>query len=75
MDDYYFRNFYNSKTRGNWRVGVYSYYYVYKFVADPRCHSVNCDQALRLFFWITNFEVTGALAVVNEIVHDYITVY
>ena len=38
MDDYYFRNFYNSKTRGNWRVGVYSYYYVYKFVADPRYH-------------------------------------
>ena len=40
MDDYYFRNFYNSKTRGNWRVGVYSYYYVYKFVADPRCHDL-----------------------------------
>ena len=35
-DDYYFKNFYNSKTRGNWKVGVYSYYYVYKFVADPR---------------------------------------
>ena len=36
MEDYYFKNFYNSKTRGNWRVSVYSYYYVYKFVADPR---------------------------------------
>ena len=35
-DDYYFKNFYNSKTRGNWKVGVYSYYYVYKYVADPR---------------------------------------
>ena len=36
LDDYYFKNFYNYKIRGNWKVGVYSYYYVYKYVADPR---------------------------------------
>jgi hypothetical protein len=35
LDDYYFKNFMNYRQRGKWRVGVYSYFYVWKYITDP----------------------------------------